>query len=306
MEILFSWKRRDFRCMGLCLAFTWGVMIPSVQADEKMVMQAHELKYLSNSIGYHALLARYGNPNEIRLLRESRDKFDGILKDLSLTLEKNRNQITIQSSKVALSFLKMNWDIVRKNIDGVLNSQELLLALPVQIQKIRELTPRLLMLADETIEIGARENAGAGAMYLAGRQTMLSERIAKNIVLFGQALDADTAVALTQFGRDTKLFKQTLIRLRQEMPKTTSSKLDESRVLFEELENVASTILQNGGPLFLAQRSAQLVFEQGYMLKDLSEKLEDHIRNIEIPLPRPQKPKWKNDQRASFAMIDFS
>lgn len=290
--------------MGLYLVLMSATMVPSSHADEATrvrtvtSMQALELKLLSASIGYHALLARYGIPDEIRSLRESRDAFDRLLRDLFTDLRENRRQAAIQSSMATLSFLKRDWSVVRSNIDEILRSQELLLALPIQTQKIRELTARLGTLADEIIEIGASEKAGAGTLYLAGRQTMLSERIAKNIVLFGQTADADTAVAIAQFGKDTKLFKQTLIRLRQEMPTSASAKLDESGIIFEELENIATAILKNAPSLFVAQRSAQLVFEQSNRLTELCKKLEESVRNAETPAPKD--PARIKDQRVSL------
>jgi twitching motility protein PilJ len=124
------------------------------------------------------------------------------------------------------------------------------------------------------VETGADADMRPDLLYLAGRQGMLSQRIAKDVNLFAQG-GAEAAVAAAQFGKDAKLFKETNARLRERVPPSVRVKLDEASEIFEELNTHVEGILAIAAELFVSQRASQQVFEQSDPLLDDSRKLVD-------------------------------
>jgi twitching motility protein PilJ len=122
------------------------------------------------------------------------------------------------------------------------------------------------------VESGAAAGMKSDQLYLAGRQGMLSQRIAKDVNLFAQG-GAEAAVAAAQFGKDSKLFKETNLRLREKLPPSVRGKLDEATEIFNELNVHVEGILAIAAELFVSQRASQLVFEQSDPMLEDSRKL---------------------------------
>lgn len=290
-------RRRFYRPGILCVVLVMAVAWSSVQANDTandratLVEQVQRLRLVASSIGYHALLSSYGSRHEIEALVQSRSAFEAALKDLSRNLDKDAADPAITRALPLLHAVDARWvRSVRTNIDHVLQAQHALIELPARIRTILDSVDRLAAVSDEVVEIGAGEGVRADLLYLAERQGMLSQRIAKSIVLFGQAVEpVDTrsqsgggvqAVALSQFGKDVKLFGETLVRLRARMPSAAKAKLEESAAIFDGVSSSANAILRDAGPLFVAKRSARLVFEQFGPLVDDIERLEKAIREL--------------------------
>src|SRR3990172_5285438 len=102
------------------------------------------------------------------------------------------------------------------------------------VVSINQTSPLLLALTDEIAELGAQTGMKQADLYLVSRQGMLSQRIAKDVNLFAQGGN-EAAVAATQFGKDSKLFKETSLRLREKLPASVRGKLDEATEVFNEL-----------------------------------------------------------------------
>jgi hypothetical protein len=271
----------------LCFVFI-GSICTSVLADADedrhveqpntlFQLQSFQLQALAKAIGYHARLASHGNPHELRLLRESRDAFDKVLKNLSLTFEKSttRHGILYYTDYRAV---RIRWDIIRGKIDEVLSRQSALLALPDQTQRIRVSTDRLMPVLDELVEIGSMHGVRADWLYVATRQSALSQRAAKNIILFALA-ESDQGVSLAQAGKDVKLLTATQARLRELMPPVASAKLDESGAIIEEINRPVADILNAAPELYRAQLAAQVIFEQSGPLEALCRKLAENFRD---------------------------
>src|SRR3990167_7609339 len=112
-------------------------------------------------------------------------------------------------------------------------------------------------------------------LYLASRQGMLSQRIAKDVNLFSQGGN-EAAAAAEEFGKDAKLFKETDEKLRKIAPPSVRPKLDESAAIFGEINNHVESILGNAAELFVSQRASQTVFEQSDpVLKKATELVDD-------------------------------
>ena len=124
-----------------------------------------------------------------------------------------------------------------------------------------QMSPMLLTITDEIVEVGSKVGLKQDDLYLASRQGMLSQRIAKDVNLFSHGGN-EAAVAAAQFGKDAKLFKASEDRLRKSSPPAVRKKLDESAAIFGEINNHVEGILGNAAELFVSQRASQTVFEQ--------------------------------------------
>jgi twitching motility protein PilJ len=94
---------------------------------------------------------------------------------------------------------------------------------------------------------------------------MLSQRIAKDVNVFAQGGN-DAAVAAAQFGRDVKLFADTLQELRRTAPASIKPRYEEMDLIFASVTKNVESILGSAAELFVSQRSGQVV-------SDLSEPL---------------------------------
>jgi twitching motility protein PilJ len=174
----------------LILIFTCAVAANAFANENED--KAFQLHAIASTIGYHAFLASYGDPHEMRWLQESRDAFENALNGLSLNFEDSGTTPRFQIAKTSYLGIRRLWDTnMREHVNEVLARQNILLALPAQIKKIHALANKLWTVSDETVEIGALEGVKADLLYLAARQGMLSARVAKNVVIFGQTLDAE-------------------------------------------------------------------------------------------------------------------
>src|SRR4030067_1014507 len=161
---------------------------------------------------------------------------------------------------------------MRGNVDQILGQEKSMVAVRAHVVVITQAAPLLLALSDEVVEAGAAAGMKSDQLYLAGRQGMLSQRIAKDVNLFSQG-GAEAAVAAAQFGKDSKLFKETRPRARGKIPARGRVKLDEADEVFKDLNTHVEGILAIAAELFVSQRASQLVFEQSDPLLEDSKKL---------------------------------
>jgi len=150
---------------------------------------------------------------------------------------------------------------LRAQVDQILSLEKSLFSMHDSVIAINQMSPMLLTVSDEIVELGARAGMRQDQLYLAGRQGMLSQRIAKDVNLFAQGGN-EAAVAAAQFGKDAKLYKDSDSKLRKTAPAVVREKLDESAAIFGEINNHVEGILGNAAELFVSQRASQTVFEQ--------------------------------------------
>jgi len=242
------------------------------ERDTKYIEQSSQLLMLSQRLAKDAREAVYGQEAAFPTLKSSRDQFEGIVE----TLTKGNPKIGVEASPpemaTPLAGVTTKWRSLKTNVDQILGQEKSMIALRDHVVGINQSSPLLLALTDEVVEAGAASGMKTDLLYLASRQGMLSQRIAKDVNLFAQG-GAEAAVAAAQFGKDSKLFKETNIRLRERVPGNVRSKLDEANEVFKELNGHVEGILAIAAELFVSQRASQLVFEQSDPLLEDSKKL---------------------------------
>jgi len=244
------------------------------ERDTKYIEQSSQLLMLSQRIAKDAREAVYGQESAFPTLKKSRDSFDEIVNNLSRGNVKMGIEASPPEVKAALESTSGKWKTMRASVDQILGQEKAMITMRDRVVGINQAAPLLLALSDEVVEAGAAAGMKADQLYLASRQGMLSQRIAKDVNLFAQG-GAEAAVAAAQFGKDSKLFKETSIRLREKVPPSVRGKLDEANEVFNELNGHVEGILAIAAELFVSQRASQLVFEQSDPLLDDSRKLVD-------------------------------
>lgn len=254
------------------VAWLLGVGAQEAARDTKYIEQSSQLLMLSQRVAKDAREAVIGQEGAFKTLRESRKSFQDIVDSLT----KGNDSLGIPPSpdevKPALDELTKIWTPVRGHLDQILGQEKAMLTMRDNVVAINQMAPLLLAVWDEIVEIGAGAGLSSKLLYEAGRQGMLSQRIAKDVNLFAQG-GSDAAVAAAQFGKDAKLFRDTHARLRQAAPASMRAKLDEAGTIFEEMNKHVEGILGNAAELFVSQRASQLVFEASDPLLERAENL---------------------------------
>jgi twitching motility protein PilJ len=242
------------------------------ERDTKYIQESSQLLMLSQRLAKDAREAVYGQEGAFPTLKESRDQFENIINNLTKGNAKLGIEPSPPEAQAALNTVAGKWKTARQNVDQILSQEKSMLALRDHVVGINQAAPLLLALSDEVVEAGAAAGMKADLLYLAGRQGMLSQRIAKDVNLFAEG-GAEAAVAAAQFGKDAKLFKETNERLREKVPPKVRAKLDEAGDIFKELNTHVEGILSIAAELFVSQRASQLMFEQSDPLLEDSRKL---------------------------------
>ena len=277
-----------FLLAGLVLsiiALVWLLSINTQRAEResKYIEQSSQLLMLSQRLAKDAREAVQGQPIAFKTLKESRDRFDSILNTLK-SGDPSRN-IAPTPAEVAAPLddvIKM-WtpkanEGLRAQVDQILGQEKALYAMRDHVLAINQMAPLLLAVSDEIVELGGQAGMKQEQLYLASRQGMLSQRIAKDVNLFAQGGN-EAAVAAAQFGKDAKLFKDTEARLRGMMPAPLKPKLDESAQIFAEISGHVEGILGSAAELFVSQRASQQVFESSEPLLKKSRELVEGYNN---------------------------
>jgi len=262
------------------IAMIWLLVVNAQRSEREStyIQQSSQLLMLSQRIAKDAREAVLGDPTSFKTLRESRDRFDRIMS----ALRDGNSQLGIAPSppEIADGQLKAVINMwspkpkegLRGQVDQILSLEKSLFNMHDSVMAINQMSPMLLTVTDEVVELGSKAGMKEDQLYLASRQGMLSQRIAKDVNLFSQGGN-EAAVAAAQFGKDAKLFKESEETLRKHAPPSVREKLDESDSIFSEINNHIESILGNAAELFVSQRASQTVFDQSDPLLNKSRAL---------------------------------
>ena len=263
------------------IALVWLFVVNTQRSEResRYIEQSSQLLMLSQRIAKDAREAVLGQPSAFKTLKDSRDLFDKIV----TVLKDGDPQQGVPPTPLELAppldgVIKL-WapkasEGVRAQVDQILALEKSLFNMHDSVMAINQTSPQLLAMYDEVVELGEKAGLKSRQLYLANRQGMLSQRIAKDVNLFSQGGN-EAAVAAAQFGKDAKLFRDTEAELRKASPKGLVPKLDEAAGVFAEINTHVESILGNAAELFVSQRASQVVFEQSDPLLKKSSELVD-------------------------------
>lgn len=276
VEQLFSIRNLGTVFVAVFMMVGWVLFLNITQSerDTRYIERSSHLLMLSQRIAKDAREAVQGQESSFRTLKESRDTFEQTVSALKRGSSAMGIEPTPASVRPVLLELDHMWastddEGVRGQVDQILKQEKALFALRDHVLAINQLSPLLLAISDEIVEIGARSGMNQQHLYWASRQGMLSQRIAKDVNLFAQGGN-EAAVAAAQFGKDSKLFKDTDARLRsvisRKAPTDLRHKMNEAKEVFAEMNGHVEGILGNAAELFVSQRASQQVFEESDLL----------------------------------------
>ncbi|MBI3571870.1 MAG: methyl-accepting chemotaxis protein, partial [Gammaproteobacteria bacterium] len=254
-----------------------AVNTQKAEREARYIEQSSQLLMLSQRLAKDAREAVLGQPIAFKTLKESRERFDSIVNtlrdgDLPQGIEASPPEVTEQLTGVIKLWAPKANEGVRAQVDQILGQEKSLFNMHDRVTAINQMSPLLLAVADEVVELGAQSGMKQADLYLAGRQGMLSQRIAKDVNLFSQGGN-EAAVAAAQFGKDAKLFRDTEAKLLKTAPGGVKPKLQETSAIFTEINGHVEGILNNAAELFVSQRASQQVFEQSDPLLKKSREL---------------------------------
>jgi twitching motility protein PilJ len=268
---------------GMGAAWLYVQTTSDAARDTSYIEKSSKLLMLSQRVAKDARESVQGQQIAFKTLKESRDTFDSIVKVLQHGDPATGLSASPQSVRPVLNELLEQWgakkDGVRTQINQILTQENTLFALRDHVLAINQLAPLLLSISDETVEIGARTGMKQTDLYLAARQGMLSQRIAKDVNLFAQGGN-EAAVAAAQFGKDAKLFKDTESRLRRVSSTAVKNKLKEANEVFTEMNLHVEGILSNAAELFVSQRASKLVVDKSDILLEKVRALVDSYAGL--------------------------
>ena len=268
---------------GMGAAWLYVQTTSDAARDTSYIEKSSKLLMLSQRVAKDARESVQGQQIAFKTLKESRDTFDSIVKVLQHGDPVTGLSASPDSVRPVLNELLEQWgakkDGARTQINQILTQENTLFALRDHVLAINQLAPLLLSISDETVEIGAKTGMRQNDLYLAARQGMLSQRIAKDVNLFAQGGN-EAAVAAAQFGKDAKLFKDTEARLRRVSTPAVKNKLKEANEVFTEMNLHVEGILSNAAELFVSQRASKLVVDKSDILLEKVRALVDSYAGL--------------------------
>ena len=244
--------------------------------DKEYITHAGELRVLSQRIAKNATEAAAGKTEAFALLKAERDDFEkrwGFLLngDTANDLPAAPSELAAEMAAVA-----EDWASLRGNAGVIINSEQTVLSLHDVAATLAETIPQLQVEYEEVVDILLQNNAPAGQISVAQRQSLLAERImgSVNKVLIG---DEDSVLAADMFGRDASLFGRVLNAMREgneamEITQVTDEealeRLSEISELFEFVSGSVDEILETSPELFQVREAANGIFSLSQTLLD--------------------------------------
>jgi twitching motility protein PilJ len=275
--------------MVISMIFLIGLLVINAQRSDretKYIEQSSQLLMLSQRLAKDAREAVLGQSVAFKTLKESREKFDAIVVGLrdgnpAQGLAASPPEVAPTLDAVIKLWAPKPNEGLRAQVDQILSQEKALFSMHEHVLAINQQSPLLLAISDEVVEMGGAAGMKQQHLYLASRQGMLSQRIAKDVNLFSQGGN-EAAVAAAQFGKDAKLFKASESELRRVAAKAIHEKLNESAQIFGEINAHVEGILGSAAELFVSQRASQQVFEQSDPMLKKARELVDAYSNLGV------------------------
>jgi twitching motility protein PilJ len=264
-----------FIALGL-LFLNFAIVGRNDAFDKQYIGLAGELQVLSQRIAKNATEASLGRVQTLALLKEARDRFAA---DLD-ALENGSSAMGLPPSPPAvapaLSAVEERWTEMAQSADLILDRSQEIIALQELAQGLRQVLPRVLSLSDELVTILVEQGADPHLINVAGRQRMLSQRIADNVNRAMQGGEGAVSAA-DRFGRDAALFGRVLeamragddlMQVRSVRGEEALAKLGELDAAYAEMASLVDSILKKSIELFQVQDAANEIFQVSEFLLD--------------------------------------
>ena len=266
------------------------ILILLTQQSERSEVQlslASEQRLLSRAAVTEALEAARGKESAFTRLKNTRDRFEQILKD---------QRSSSAAPLPALDELDNRWKPMRGEIDTILAGQESVMSLNNFVPLLETPLTQMITLSDEIAKSLSNNRGDPRQVYLATNQLLLGQRIESDLKRMLTEGGLSAAAAADRLKRNVNLFGRVLKGMREgglNLP-DSAGKLADIADLFKSLEAETARILEKAGDLAKAQNAAQGIADKGDALLEAATQLLDaytaqsrQVQLLGIPLSYP-------------------
>jgi twitching motility protein PilJ len=255
--------------------------------DQELLENAAELRVLSQELAKNATEASGGKEEAFSSLQRARAAFEirwnYILQGNPVS---GVPAISDHASGVDVSRLASTWVGVSESANLIVDSRDVILQLHTTANTLSERIPELQVEYDEVVEILLENDADAGQVAVAQRQSWLAERIVRSInkVLVG---GEGAVMAADSFERDAALFERVLQGMRNGNPNLdivmvsdpeAAASLNDIAEIFEIVSGSVSQIMATSPELFQVREASGNIFADSQTLLELASDLIGQIQ----------------------------
>ncbi len=303
-------KSFSVKYLGLLSALVLFIVLMGVifillaQQNERSEVQFNltsEQRLLSRAAVTEALEAARGKESAFVRLKNTRDRFEQILKD-----QRNGSAVLSPASPSvlpALDELDNRWKPMRGEIDMILAGRESVVSINNFVPLLESSLTQMITLSDEIAKSLANNRIDPRQVYLATNQLLLGQRIESDLKQMLTEGGLSAAAAADRFSRNVNLFGRVLKGMREGDARLgidrvtlpdSAGKLADLAELFKSLEAETARIIEKAPELVSVQNAAQGIADKGdALLEAATQLLETYVaqsRQVQllgIPLSYP-------------------
>jgi twitching motility protein PilJ len=275
----------------LISALTFWQVYRSTKIESEYLRQVSGLRLSSQSLAKHAVEATAGSASAFSLMEQEKSEYASIWQRIISgddNLGLSASSVYVKTNMKEITLLQSAWSRVHGNIDIILDGQNTVLELNELAVMLRKSIPRLQedshLVAQELLAQGAP----AAVVALAERQSLLAERIARNIdrILEG---DEQAVLKTDSFGKDTLRFGTVLSALRDGNAEMGISKIrdpdleesiDRMSLIFVSVNDGVKKFLSAADALFKVKLAARKILTESGDLLNYSTQLSVNLAQM--------------------------
>ena len=280
------------------------IFILLAQQNERSEVQFNltsEQRLLSRAAVTEALEAARGKESAFARLKNTRDRFEQILKD-----QRNGSAVLSPASPSvlpALDELDNRWKPMRGEIDMILAGRESVVSINNFVPLLESSLTQMITLSDEIAKSLANNRVDPRQVYLATNQLLLGQRIESDLKQMLTQGGLSAAAAADRFSRNVNLFGRVLKGMREGDARLgidrvtlpdSAGKLADLTDLFKSLEAETARIIEKAPELVSVQNAAQGIADKGDALLEAATRLLEtyaaqsrQVQLLGIPLSYP-------------------
>ena len=259
------------------------IFILLAQQNERSEVQFNltsEQRLLSRAAVTEALEAARGKESAFARLKNTRDRFEQILKD-----QRNGSAVLSPASPSvlpALDELDNRWKPMRGEIDMILAGRESVVSINNFVPLLESSLTQMITLSDEIAKSLANNRVDPRQVYLATNQLLLGQRIESDLKQMLTQGGLSAAAAADRFSRNVNLFGRVLKGMREGDARLgidrvtlpdSAGKLADLTDLFKSLEAETARIIEKAPELVSVQNAAQGIADKGDALLEAATRL---------------------------------
>jgi len=262
----------------ILLAANYTFLTIKTNQDSGHLAHISELRLLAEKINKNVSEAATGKASAFNSLRMNRDDFETRLN----ILKNGDNHLVAVPSQLEASVLKTqeDWNILKNNIDTILERQKVLDSLNQISKRITSSIPTLQSEAEEIVDLLLQKGVPAEQIIIAQRQSLILERILSAVN--NMLVDTNDAMPVADiFGRDATLLGRVLTGFQRGSSNIGIDRVTDPQIL-EHLSEMETGFLElSEGVDGIFEVSAEL-FQVREAASNVNRLYDGYIKNIDV------------------------